>query len=711
MQRFAKIFFAAVISLALNVRAADPLAWPDITREQKPWCYWWWMGSAVDKTNLTKELTRYRDAGYGGVHIIPIYGAKGSEANYISYLSPRWMEMLAHTVSEADKLGLGVDMTTGSGWCFGGGPNVKEIDGNALVVHQTLDVAAGGQLKEKFTGEKPQALVAFATNAAPVDLLQKIQPDGSVAWTAPAGAWKVYVVTQKFSGQKVKRPALGGEGPMLNLLYPDAMRHFLQPFTEAFASYTGPKPRAQYHDSYEYKTDWSPVFFKEFSQRRGYDLQNELPSLFATTPDDRAARVLCDYRETVSDIMVEDTLAQWVKWSHDHGFLTRNEAHGSPGNLLDLYAVADSPETEMFNKDRSKLISKFASSAAHVAGRKHTGSETGTWLAEHFTEKLSDMKYLVDDLFLSGVNRVYYHGTCYSPDEAAWPGWVFYASYEMNPRNAVWHDAPAFNAYVARCQAVLQSGAPDNDVLLYWPLHDFWSQPGKLFLPPMTVHARDWFETQPLGVLADKLWSRGWQFDYASDRQLGETKFANGKLVTSGNSRYRCIVVPPCEFIPLATLQKILALADAGATVIFADELPKDVPGFANLETRRAAFNQLLAKIKLTDVGESLSDGKNGAGRVLVGEVERALNRAGIAREKLVDRAGVYCIRRAVDGGRYYFIANRSTNAFQAWVPLATSAQSVVALDALSGKTGVAMLRTNAVKGTEVFRQLAAGKS
>ena len=47
-------------------------SWPVITREQRPWAYWWWMGSAVDKTNLTRELTRYHDAGYGGVHIIPI---------------------------------------------------------------------------------------------------------------------------------------------------------------------------------------------------------------------------------------------------------------------------------------------------------------------------------------------------------------------------------------------------------------------------------------------------------------------------------------------------------------------------------------------------------------------------------------------------------------------------------------------------------------
>ena len=85
----------------LFAASEDALTWPVITREQRPWAYWWWMGSAVDKANLTRELTRYRDAGYGGVHIIPIYGAKGWESNYISYLSPRWMEMLRHTVSEA----------------------------------------------------------------------------------------------------------------------------------------------------------------------------------------------------------------------------------------------------------------------------------------------------------------------------------------------------------------------------------------------------------------------------------------------------------------------------------------------------------------------------------------------------------------------------------------------------------------------------------
>ena len=724
---------------------AEVSFWPAITREQRPWAYWWWMGSAVDKTNLTRELTRYHDAGYGGVHIIPIYGAKGWETNYISYLSPRWMEMLDHTVREAKRLDMGVDMTTGTGWCFGGGPYVGEQEGNANVVVKTFDLAAGAKLTEKFDPKKTQALVAFPSLSrssrgdeaqtssghqpstinhqpeASLDLTSQILADGSVSWTAPEGGAKIYAISQKLNAQKVKRPAPGGEGPMLNLIYPNAMPVFLRSHTEAFAKYRGAKPRAQYHDSYEYKTDWSPDFFAQFERRRGYKLQSHLPELFDSKSTDHAprttdsSRVLADYRETVSDIMVEDSLPQWIKWSHDRGFITRNEAHGSPGNLLDLYALADVPETEMFRLDRNKLISKFASSAAHVAGRKFVGCETGTWITEHFTEKLSDMKLLLDDLFVSGVNHVFYHGTCYSPDEAAWPGWVFYASYEMNPRNAVWRDARALNDYVARCQSILQSGKSDNDILLYWPINDFWQKTdASPLLPHMTVHARGWFESQPIGHTAEQLWQRGYAFDYISDRQLAQVKTfgvppsggssavsrVNAELRTSGGN-YRVIVVPQCDVMPLATLEKLVALAKSGATVIFSDGLPKDVPGLGDLENRRAKFAALIAQTGGAQVGK---------GRILVGDVESALAQIGVARETMVDHAGLFYIRRASGGGRNYFIANRSERAIEGWLPLATSAKSVVLMDAMSGRTGVGEVRS-AKGGTEVYVQLQPGES
>lgn len=692
---------------------SDPLAWPASTREQRPWAYWWWMGSAVDPTNLTRELTRYREAGYGGVHIIPIYGAKGWETNYLTFLSPRWMEMLRHTVAEANRLDLGVDMTTGSGWCFGGGPNVTEAEGNANVVVKTFAVAAGGSLAERLNAKQIQALVAYGSDGKATDLTSKLRPDGSVNWQTKE-AVTVYAISQKFSGQKVKRASPGGEGPMLNLLYPAAMAKFLQPFTDAFAKYDGPKPRAQYHDSYEYKSDWSPVFLQEFEKRRGYRLQDELPALFNKATNDHAARVLCDYRETVSDIMVEESLPQWVKWSHDRGFLTRNEAHGSPGNLLDLYALADVPETEMFRLDRNRLISKFASSAAHVAGRKLVGCETGTWLKEHFTETLADMKYLLDDLFLSGVNHVLYHGTCYSPDEAPWPGWVFYASYEMNPRNAVWRDARALNEYVARCQSILQSGQPDNDILLYWPLHDFWSEPGRPLLPHFTVHARGWFEDQPVGRLADQLWRRGYAFDYASDRQLAAATVQRGQILTTGGC-YRVVLVPVCERMPVATLRQLLALAEGGATVIFESRLPLDVPGLGELDWRRRQFEQLGAKLPpAAGSGSFANSGTQrialGKGQVLVGEVEPSLAEGRVSREPLFDTAGLMGLRRAFAGGKHYFVANRGEQPFAAWLPLATAAQSVGLLDPLTGRGGRLAWRRAAVGG-EVYLELPPGGS
>jgi len=669
-------------------------SWPAISREQRPWAYWWWMGSAVDKTNLTRELTRYRDAGYGGVHIIPIYGAKGWETNYISYLSPRWMEMLDHTVREARRLDLGVDMTTGTGWCFGGGSDVGDQEGNANVVVKTLDLAGGAKLTEKFDRKKTQALIAYPSAGKPVDLTKRIPSDGNVDWVATDGAWKIYAISQKLNGQKVKRAAPGGEGPMLNLIYPEAMPVFLRSYTEAFGKYRGLKPRAQYHDSYEYKSDWSPDFFQQFEKRRGYKLQTELPAVFGKQNNERTARVLADYRETVSDVMVEESLPQWIKWSHQRGFLTRNEAHGSPGNLLDLYALADVPETEMFRLDRNKLISKFASSAAHVTGRKLTSSETGTWLKEHFTETLADMKYLVDDLFVSGVNHIFYHGTCYSPDEAGWPGWVFYASYEMNPRNSIWHDARALNDYVARCQSVLQAGQPDNDVLVYWPIHDFWQKaPAEPLLPHLTIHARGWFEGQPVATTAEHLWKRGYSFDFISDRQLAEAKATKGGIKVAGGV-YRAIVVPPCEVIPLPTMKRLAALANSGATVIFEDRLPQDVPGFGNLDKRRAELK------KLTEQS-----------RVVVGQVEPALNAAKVAREPMVGRKDLFYIRRSFEGGRYYFLANRSDVPVMGWVPLAMVAKSVVLMDAMTGSTGLGALRSTGANQSEIYLDLQPGES
>jgi hypothetical protein len=700
---------AAITEAQKNNPLPGDLAWPEVTRECRPWAYHWWLGSAVDEVNLTRELQRYHDAGMGGVHVIPIYGAKGYEDRYIDYLSPKWMDMLRHTVTEAERLGLGVDMTTGTGWCFGG-PNISEKYANASVVRKTYQVRAGEEMTEKVDPRDTQALVAFSDDGRWLEITDRIAEGGTVPWKPPDGTWHVYAVSQRPSGRMVKRAAPGGAGHMLNLLYPEGIQHYLVRFSEAFADYQGPKPRAMYHDSYEYRSDWSPDLFDRFEKGRGYRLQTELPAFFGKGDEDQIARVKCDYRETVSDVIIEHFMQTWVGWSHALGWLTRNQAHGSPGNLLDLYAAADIPETEMFRLDRDPLVSKFASSAAHVAGKKLVAAETGTWLAEHFTETLAEMKRLVDELLVSGVNHVIYHGTCYSPDEAPWPGWLFYASTEMNPRNSIWRDAPALNRYIARCQSVLQSGRPANDVLVYWPIHDLWHNPQGT-VQQLTVHQTDWLHKQTIGRVARLLWSRGFTFDYVSDRQLAPAKAEDGSIAVSGGA-YRAVVVPECRHIPLGTLERLLGLAEAGGVVIFEEHLPRDVPGWGNLQQRRAAVERLLAGIEI-DENDSrrLKQTEYGSGQIMAGDIEAGLHQAGVCREKMVDHAGVLFTRRWEESGRHYFIVNHGEAPLDGWVPLATQVASAAIMDPMTGRAGMASTAHDDDRNAFVYLQLEPGQS
>jgi hypothetical protein len=667
---------------------AAPQAWPEATSTNKPWARWWWLGSAVDKENITRLLEQYQKAGFGGVEICPIYGAKGAEDRFIDFLSPKWMEMLAHTTSEAKRLGMQVDLTTGTGWPFGG-PNVSANEASAKVVLKAYDVAAGKKFDEKLPDGTLRCLRAVSEAGEQVDLTDKRD------WTPPAGKWRVYALLQVAPIQKVKRAAPGGAGNVLDPYSVKAMESYLSAFDKAFEGFSAPMPRCEFHDSFEYYgATWTNDLLDQFQKRRGYDLRTQLPALNGEGDKETVARVKHDYRETLSDLHLA-YVQRWTKWSHDHGSQSRNQAHGAPGNLIDLYAAADIPECEIFGQvdERDIPMLKFASSAAHVSGRNLASSESFTWLGEHFSVSLADLKPAADLLFLSGINHILYHGVPYSPKDVEWPGWLFYAAVNFGPNGGLWHDLPAFNAYVARVQSVLQSGKSDNDVLLYWPIHDSWQTDGGNLLMQFTVHDQSkWLWTTHFYKTAMHLQDRGFTWDAISDALLSAAKAADGKIAVNGVS-YRSIVVPSCKVMPLETRSKLAELAQAGAAVIVLDALPEDVPGLANFRERRAQ----LGKIEKATVGESE-------------KIDAFLQIAKVPRESMVD-AGLRFVRRASDKGRDYFIVNRGDRSINSWIPLSTPAASAELLDPrFLNRSGMAALRQQGGL-TEVYLQLQPGES
>ncbi len=704
--------------------SAGPLDWPKADRTCRPWAYNWWLGSAVDRENLARELHRYRAGGLGGIHIVPIYGAKGAEGRYIEYLSPKWLEMFSFTVDQAEQLDLGVDMTTGTGWCFGGPHIDPQLGGRKLVVRR-IDPPAGGKLPPELLPPKLslQAILARGPDGGTCPLLERLKPGGVLHWSPPAPGWSLIVLGHQFSGRMVKRAAPGGAGPMINPFYAAAMQAYLKPFTAAFAASGVRTPRAMYHDSFEYISNWSPDLLEQFAARRGYRLEDHLHTLAGLDRPAATARVRCDVSETLSDMLIEDVFPQWVRWCHQHGMLTRNQAHGAPANWLDFYALADIPETEMFGHggpdplqsgfdehiagaDRNPLISKFASSAAHLTGRRLVSSETGTWLAEHFCETFEELKCEIDLLFLSGVNHVFYHGCVYSPDDAPWPGWLFYASTQMNPRNPLWREAAALNSYVARCQSILREGTPDNDLLVYWPIHDLWTEG----VTAMSVHNKVPLKGS-LGPVAQELWNSGYGFDYVSDRLLARLDVQNGALCGPRGTRWQAVVVPVCGHMPHQTLAKLVELARRGATVVFQDRLPDDVPGLGRLQMRRQALREIRSRLVFGEPVGGVRTAVVDKGRVLLGDLSAALATSGIARETMVDRAGVRVIRRRHAQGRYYLIVNHGLQPLDDWVPLATVVRSVVVMNPMDGRTGLGSLRSGADDRAEVYLRIEPGGS
>lgn len=733
------IIFTALLAANLSVfpQSFKNTDWPQVTIESKPWTRWWWMGSAVNEKGLTYNLEAMSKAGLGGVEITPIYGVKGQESNYIDYLTPKWMKMLAFTESEAQRLGMSVDMSMGTGWPFGG-PEVTIEDAATKSIFQEYKVDGGNKLNEKITvAEENQSKIAYISKVMAysgdkkqrLDITANVLSDGTLNWTAPKGQnWQVIALFVGKTLQKVKRAAPGGQGYVMNHLDKGSVGRYFDKFDKAFTATNTKYPHTFFNDSYEvYGGNWTPAFLEEFESRRGYKLQDYFPEFLENGATETSARIVSDYRETIADILKVNFTDQWKQWANQRGVSIRNQAHGSPANLIDLYASVDIPECETFGitdfdipglrkdsirkeNDGDPTALKYASSGAHLAGKKYTSAETFTWLTEHFRTSLSQCKPEIDQMFVSGVNHVYFHGSTYSPEEAAWPGWKFYAAVDMSPTNSIWRDAPAFFQYVTRAQSFLQEGTPDNDFLLYFPIYDVWEEQQDRQFLTFAIHGMRERLPQFYEIVAS-VRNNGYDLDYISDHFINTTTVENGLLKTEGGTTYKALILPSVKMIPLETLTKIEKLAEQGATIVFAGQYPADVPGFANLEQRRSEYKNQINKFPSVSSFASVQKAKLGKGTVVTGtDYEDLLSACNVSKEPFKSEFGGDYIRRKNADGHHYFFAMLQNKPIDKWVPIAVGAKSAMFFDPMTGLSGKAAIRQN--NGTtEVYMQLKPGQS
>ena len=786
LSRFLFAWLSIISFYGCQTKVEDKPGWPVITRETKPWTRWWWHGNSQTKEGITAEMEAYQMAGLGGLEITPIYGVQGYEDKFVDYLSPEWIELFLHTLKEAERLDLGIDMATGTGWPFGGPwisdedacknlnykiyevksgstltekiefiqqPFLRTVGNQMYEVHQSFStntslssVASGGEMKrtikvpltlvepqkidikdlvqpisanknlqalalDQVVFERPlalQTLMGYGDSGEVINLTDKVDATGKLNWIAPDGKWKLYAVFEGWHGKMVERAGPGGEGNVIDHFSKVALQHYLNRFDSAFAGKDIQSLRAFFNDSYEVddargSADWTASLFDEFNIRRGYDLREHLPALLGRDNEEKSRRVLCDYRETISEMILDNFTQPWKVWAHSKSAIVRNQAHGAPSNILDLYATVDIPEIEGVEPLRIKM----ASSAGNVTGKKLVSSESATWLNEHFESNLSDIKVALDRFMINGVNHLFYHGTAYSPPGEPWPGWLFYAAVHLNPRNSLWNDFDALNSYAARCQSFLQNSTPDNDVLLYYPIYDRFST----FGPEMVEHFDGMgkqFDNTAFKRAAEMMLENGYSFDYISDKQIQNIMLENRNLKTEGGSHYKTIVVPKSQYIPERTFQKIVLLAEEGATVILLEGFPSFVSGYGNLEQNEKEFRALMGR--LADgyvVGQGIKEIKAGEGKILVGDnLDPLLTHTSIRKESMVQK-GIQFIRKKESNDRtIYFVVNNNKESFEGWLPLQVEASSAVLYNPMNGEFGMGKFRKVENGLIEVYIQL-----
>ncbi len=631
----------AIVALPPAVHAAPQREDDDALFEQfrnppaeaKPFVRWWWNGLRVREDEVVRELDVMTEAGIGGFEINPIAQPPGSTRRddpELEWLSPEWTRLVERTAAEARGRGMVADIIVGSGWPFGAEflepaqMTQKLQAASVLVEGPTTFEATEAELIERVPfrhgrewpgAPDPELAYVMVAPDKPQSIAQCREvtgeiTDGKLALVLPAGAHRIHIGAIRRGFSSVVHGAPGARGPVLDHYNTSAVDAFLSRMSDAlnpvFGGRFGGPVRAVFCDSIELsEANWTNDFEDEFEKRAGYALRPWLPFVadFGDPPpvDDALSEAVGRVRYDMSRVLVELFHERFIhtyhRWCHANGALSRLQAYGSPWllGMLEGFMEADIPETNNwlyshdYRKHGFRVWSKYASSAAHLSGKRIVSSEAMTNTRGVFETTLEMIKVADDFNFIMGVNHSVLHGFNYSPPEAGFPGWVRYGAY-FSEQNPWWPHFPRWSRYNARLSAVFQATQPVVSVAIMAPRADLWSQHGLTRVP---FHTDPWFAHE----LWESISSCGATADYVSETILQGATFVDGELCY-GPARYEALILCGARSIEPATAEALKRFVDAGGRVAFVRTSPERSPGFANASENDRLVRDLMQALR-----------------------------------------------------------------------------------------------------------------
>jgi hypothetical protein len=495
----------------------------------------------------------------------------------------------------------------GAAFGLGGMGTIKDPGGTEIaeIVLHAADRINMFEEKDAFTPvgdlDKKRTTAANDVIAASdiIDLTSKLNPDGSLNWTAPAGNWNIVRFGYSLMGINNHPASPEATGLEVDKLDPIAIKkyftNYLDQYKNATAGLMGSKGGLQYMitDSWEAGAqNWTADLPQEFQKRRGYSIVPWLPVLTGhiIKSAESSEMFLFDFRKTLSDLVAEYHYDGLTKILAERGMKRYSESHEDGRAMIAdgmevkrtaavPMAALWTPNPFMNQNDQTKYTMDIRESAsvAHIYGQNLVAAESLTALGiggTAWSYSPENLKPSADLELASGLNRFVIHTSVHQPVDDKIPGLGLGPFGQWFTRHETWAgQAKAWTDYLSRSSYMLQQGKFVADIVYYYGEDN---------------NITSLFGRKPPVI------SAGYNYDFINaDALINLLSVKDGKLVTPSGMTYRVLVLDSNALkMSLPVLRKIEKLVKAGGTV--AGIKPAVTPSLSDDQNE---FNKLVNEI------------------------------------------------------------------------------------------------------------------
>ena len=544
---------------------------------------WFWNDTRVEPDELIQQIAGYKEAGYGGLSILPF--GKNFEPKY---LTEAYFDRYRLCIEEAKKQGMTLWIYDEYGFPSG---TAGDINGDGLGrfkkqypehTYKRLDkieykLRPNTVFNEVLPAGKLMAAVAMDTlTFERVDLKGHIA-EGRLKWqTPPDGQWKMMLFVCVDAGLSI-----------VDYMSPEAVEHYIRmthdEYYKRFSGYFGTTVVGTFFDEptlyYAQGRAWTPAFNDKFEAKYGFNPALYYPALwYDIGPETAEARnYLFGFR---TDLYAEGYPKMVSDWSIRHGLKATGHQDneevinpvGASGDLMKCFKYQDVPGIDKIGGNRpAERYYKVVSSAAYNWDRSLTMSETYGAMGDISWDEIFGIAM---DQYAKGINILIPHAAWYNVEKVVFKP-------ELSLRNPIYADSlRVFNDYLSRLNTLMQNDARwTGDVAVLYPIQAMQSEhymdgPLGYYRGGVEIAGMDYVD---VGVaLFDSL---GYDYLFLHPETLDDRCRIDGKTLLLDNqiqyNTFTTLILPACRTISLTNMEKIRDFATAGGVVIFTSCLPQ----------------------------------------------------------------------------------------------------------------------------------------